>query len=166
VHDSDLGPALVALGANITLASTRGQRTLLLEEFFTLPEQDVRREYQLEADELVTELHVPAHWQGAAGSFTKIRQRGSWDHGIVTVAAVARVRGQVFEEISIVMGGVAPKPWRMAEAEELLRGQPVTDALATAAAEAALEQARPLARNGYKVGMARDAIRDAALGLV
>ncbi len=166
VHDSDLGPALVALGANITIASTRGTRTILLEDFYILPEQDLRREYTLGPDELVTELHVPNTWQGASGTYTKIRQRGSWDHGIVTVAAVARVRAGTFDDVSIVMGGIAPKPWRTREAEDLLRGQPVTEALATAAAAAALATARPLPRNGYKVDMARDAIRDATLALV
>src|SRR5207302_1312378 len=133
VHDSDLGPAMVSLGANITLASSRGTRTLPLEDFYTLPEQNLRREYQLEPDELVTELHIPKIWQGALGSYTKIRQRGSWDHGIVTVAAVAKVTNGVFDDVSIVMGGVAPKPWRVSEAEAMLRGQTVTESLAEAA---------------------------------
>ena len=64
--------------------------------------------------------------------------------------------------ISIIRGGIAPKPWPVKEAEDLLRGQPVTEALATAA----LARATPLTRNGYKVDMAKDAIRDAALALV
>jgi xanthine dehydrogenase YagS FAD-binding subunit len=166
VHDSDLGPAMVALGANITLASARGTRTLPLEDFYILPAQDVRREYLLEPDELVTELHVPARWQGATGTYVKIRQRGSWDHGIVTVAAVARARDGVFDDVSIVLGGIAPKPWRAREAEDLLRGQPVTTSLAAEAGAAALARATPLSRNGYKVPMAQDAIRDAVLALV
>jgi xanthine dehydrogenase YagS FAD-binding subunit len=165
VHDSDLGPALTALNANITLASARGTRTLPLEDFYILPEQDLRREYQLEPDELVTEIHVPTKWQGASGSYTKIRQRGSWDHGIVTVAAAAHVRGGVFQDVSIVMGGVAPKPWRIAEAEAMLRGQPVTESLAAAAGEASFAAARPMTHNAYKIPMAQSAIRDAALAL-
>jgi xanthine dehydrogenase YagS FAD-binding subunit len=166
VHDSDLGPTLVALGANITLVSPRGTRTLPLEDFYTLPVEDVRREYQLEPDELVTEIHVPTRWLGASGSYTKIRQRGSWDHGIVTVAAVARVKDGAFEDLSIVLGGIAPKPWRAKEAEDLLRGQAVSESLAADAGAAALAGARPLSRNAYKVGMARDAIRDTVLTLV
>jgi xanthine dehydrogenase YagS FAD-binding subunit len=166
VHDSDLGPALVALGANITLASARGTRTLPLEDFYLLPAQDVRREYELEADELVTELHVPTRWLGAKGTYTKIRQRGSWDHGIVTVAAAGRLKDGALDDVSIVLGGIAPKPWRAKEAEDLLRGQPLGDSLAAEAGAAALANARPLSRNAYKVGMARDAIRDAVLALV
>jgi xanthine dehydrogenase YagS FAD-binding subunit len=165
VHDSDLGPPLVALDATITLMSVRGTRTLPLEDFYILPAQDVRREYVLEPDELVTEVHVPRRFLDARGTYVKIRQRGSWDHGIVTVAAVARVRDGVFEDVSIVMGGVAPKPWRAKEAEDLLRGKAVTADLATEAGEAALAPARPLSRNGYKVGMAKEAIRDAVLAL-
>jgi xanthine dehydrogenase YagS FAD-binding subunit len=165
VHDSDLGPALVALGANITLASARGSRTLALEDFYLLPAQDVTREYQLAADELVTELHIPTHWLGAAGSYTKIRQRGSWDHGIVTVAATARLKDGAVTDASIVLGGIAPKPWRAKEAEDLLRGQPLADSLAADAGAAALANARPLSRNGYKVAMAQDAIRDTLLAL-
>ena len=165
VHDSDAGPAMVALGATITLASARGERTLPLEDFYLLPAQDVRREYQLEPGELVTELHVPTRWQGARGMYTKIRQRGPWDHGIVTVAAVADVANGVVQDASIVLGGVAPKPWRAREAEDLLRGQPLSEGLATEAGIAALAGARPLSRNGYKVPMAQDAIRDTVLAL-
>src|SRR5918912_109883 len=156
VHDSDLGPALVALIANITLASPRGTRTLALEDFYTLPAQDVTREYDLAADELVTEIHVPTRWLGAAGTYTKIRQRGSWDHGIVTVAAAGRVKDGALADVSIVLGGIAPKPWRATEAEDLLRGQPLGESLAADAGAAALANARPLSRNGYKVGMAQD----------
>jgi xanthine dehydrogenase YagS FAD-binding subunit len=166
VHESDAGPAMVALDARITIASVRGTRTLPLEDFYLLPAQDLRREYQLEPDELVTELHVPTRWLDARGTYVKIRQRGAWDHGIVTVAAVARVEEGVFQDVSIVLGGVAPKPWRAKEAEDLLRGQAVDEALATAAGAAALANARPLSRNGYKVAMAQDAIRDAVLALV
>ncbi|HEY7068179.1 MAG TPA: FAD binding domain-containing protein [Chloroflexota bacterium] len=165
VHDSDLGPALVALGANITLASARGTRTLALEDFYILPAQDVTREYDLAPDELVTEIHVPTRWLGASGTYTKIRQRGSWDHGIVTVAAVGRVRDGALADVSIVLGGIAPKPWRVTEAEDLLRGQPVQESLAADAGAAALANARPLSRNAYKVGMARDAIRDTVMSL-
>jgi xanthine dehydrogenase YagS FAD-binding subunit len=166
VHDSDLGPAMVALGANVTLASARGTRTLPLEDFYILPDQDnLQREYRLEPGELVTEVHVPARWQGATGTYVKIRQRGSWDHGIVTVAVVARLRDGVFDDVSIVLGGVALKPWRAKEAEDLLRGQAVTESLAAAAGAAALAQATPLSRNAYKIPMAQDAIRDAALAL-
>jgi xanthine dehydrogenase YagS FAD-binding subunit len=167
VHDSDLGPAMVALGANVTLVSTRGTRTLPLEDFYVLPTaQDLQREYQLEPDELVSEIQVPSRWEGAAGTYVKIRQRGSWDHGIVTVAAVARVRQGVFEDVSIVLGGVALKPWRAKEAEDALRGQRVTESLASTAAGAALASATQLPQNGYKIPMAQDAIRDAALSLV
>jgi xanthine dehydrogenase YagS FAD-binding subunit len=165
VHDSDLGPALVALGANITLASTRGTRTVPLEDFYLLPAQDVRREYDLQPDELVTEVHVPARWRDAVGTYTKIRQRGSWDHGIVTVAAVAHVKDSTLDDVSIVLGGIAPKPWRAKEAEDLLRGHPASESLAADAGAAALANARPLSRNGYKIDMARDAIRDTVLAL-
>jgi xanthine dehydrogenase YagS FAD-binding subunit len=137
IHDSDLGPALVALGANLTIAGKKGTRTVALEDFYILPEQDVTREYLLEPDELVTEVHVPVKWLGASGTYVKIRQRGSWDHGIVTVAAVARVRNDLFEDVSIVLGGVALKPWRAVEAEEALRGQRVTESLAAAAGASA-----------------------------
>jgi xanthine dehydrogenase YagS FAD-binding subunit len=166
VHDSDLGPALVALGANITLASARERGRLPSKTSTPCPSRTCTAEYQLEPDELVTEIHVPTKWQGASGSYTKIRQRGSWDHGIVTVAAAAHVRGGVFEDVSIVMGGVAPKPWRIAEAEALLRGQSVTESLATAAGDASFAAATPMTRNAYKIPMAQSAIRDAALALV
>ncbi len=126
----------------------------------------MRREYELQPDELVTEVHVPTRWLDAAGTYTKIRQRGSWDHGIVTVAAAGRVKDGALDDVSIVLGGIAPKLWRAKEAEELLRGQPLDEPLRADAGAAALAGARPPSRNAYKVDMARGAIRDAVLALV
>ena len=78
----------------------------------------------------------------------------------------AGARGRrALADISIVLGGIAPKPWRAKEAEDLLRGRPLGESLAADAGAAALANARPLSQNGYKVGMAQDAIRDTVLSL-
>jgi xanthine dehydrogenase YagS FAD-binding subunit len=64
-----------------------------------------------------------------------------------------------------VLGGIAPKPWRAKEAEDLLRGQPLGESLAADAGAAALANARPLSQNGFKINMAKDAIHDTLLAL-
>jgi len=165
VHPSDLGPALIAHGASITLQSARGSRTLALDDFFTGPEVSVTRENVLAPDEIATELRVPDRFAGGQGTYLKVRERDSWDHALVSVAAVAKLDGGTIKDIGIVLGGVAPKPWRATEAEKLLAGKTIDEDLAGQAGEAAVAGARPLKDNGFKVTMARNMVKRAVLTL-
>ena len=165
-HPSDTAPALVALGAQIKIAGPAGERTIPLEKFFVLPQVDYSRENILKPDEIVTEIQVPYPKSGSKGFYHKVRERLAWDHAIVSVATVVQSSSGVVREARVVMGGVAPIPWRAPKAEEFLRGKKLDEATAQKAGEIALEGARPLKDNGYKVKMAQDLIQRGLLASV
>jgi xanthine dehydrogenase YagS FAD-binding subunit len=159
VHPSDLAPALVALDAEVTLASLRGERSMPLERFFTLPsEGDVRRENVLLPDELVLRVAVPAPDGPVKSTYLKLRERGSYDFALASAALALRLENGVIRDARIVLGGVAPVPWRSQEAEDAVRGKPMRLDTWEAAAEAALADAEPLEDNAYKVPLAKGAI--------
>ena len=163
VHPSDLAPALVALGARIKIAGPSGEKTIPLEKFFVLPQVDYRRENILAPDEIVTEFQIPHPKAGSKGFFHKVRERQAWDHAIVSVATVVQASGGTVREARVVLGGVAPVPWRAPKAEEFLRGKAVDEATAQKAGEIALEGARPMKDNVYKIDLAKSLIQRALL---
>jgi len=122
VHPSDTAPALQALGASVRIASRSGSRTVAMEEFFVLPADDIRHENILEPGELVTEVVVPAVAAGTRSVYRKVRDRGAWDFALAGLAAVVRMDGDRVEEASLVLSGVAPRPWRAVDAERSLAG--------------------------------------------
>ena len=159
VHPSDTAPALVALNAQIKIAGPAGERTIPLEKFFVLPSVDYRRENILKPGEIVTEIFVPTPKTGSKGFYHKVRERQAWDHAIVAVATVVQSSGGVARDARLVLGGVAPIPWRVPKAESFLRGKKIDDSVAQQAGAIALEGAKPLKDNVYKVKMARDLLR-------
>jgi xanthine dehydrogenase YagS FAD-binding subunit len=159
VHPSDTAPALVALGAQIKIAAPAGEKTIPLEKFFVLPSVDYRRENILNPGEIVTEIFVPTPKAGSQGFHHKVRERLAWDHAIVAVDTIVESSGGVVRHASVVMGGVAPIPWRAVKAEEFLRGKRLDEATAKQAGEIALEGAKPLKDNVYKIKLAQELIQ-------
>jgi xanthine dehydrogenase YagS FAD-binding subunit len=166
VHPSDTAPALVALGAQIKIAGTSGEKTIPLEKFFVLPAVDYKRENILNPGEIVTELYIPTPKAGSKGFYHKIRERLAWDHAIVSIATVVESSGGMVRNARVVLGGVAPMPWRAPKAEEFLRGKKLDEANAKQAGEIALEGAKPLKDNVYKVQIAKDLIQRGLLASV
>lgn len=166
VHPSDTAPALVALGAQIKIVGPSGEKTIPLEKFFVLPSVDYKRENILTGGEIVTEIIVPAPKPGSKGFYYKVRERLAWDHAIVAVATIVESSGGVVRDARVVMGGVAPIPWRAGKAEEFLRGKAINEASAKRAGEIALEGAKPLKDNSYKIRIAQDLIQRGLLASV
>jgi xanthine dehydrogenase YagS FAD-binding subunit len=163
VHPSDLAPALVAFGARFRIASPRGERTMPADEFFVLPRQDAARENALDDDEVLAFVELPMPAGDVRSTYRKVMDREAWTHALASAAVVMRMDGDVCEEARIVLGGVAPMPWRVPAAEELLAGQRVTPELARRVGEASVEGARPLAKNAYKVPLTRRVVERAVL---
>jgi len=164
VHPSDTAPMLQALGASVRLAGPDGERTVRLEEFFQLPSDNLEGENVLGPGELVAEVLVPPA-SGTRSAYRKVRERGSWDFALASVALALRFEGERVSAAGVVLGGVAPVPWRAVAAEKALAGQPLNPATAKAAAEAAVEGAEPLAQNGYKVALVRGIVEESLLAL-
>jgi xanthine dehydrogenase YagS FAD-binding subunit len=154
---------LVALGATVELAGPRGARTVELERFFTLPsEGSVLRENVLAGDEILTRVDVPPlAGEGWRSTYLKFRERGSYDFALASVALALRMQGGTIAEARLVLGGVAPIPWRCGEAEAALAGRKVDRETCALAGERALRGAEPLEHNAYKVPLAQGLIAKA-----
>ena len=165
VHPSDAAPALMALGATVKIHGPRGGNEVVMDDFFTLPEMNIRRENILRPNEIVTELTIPKPEANSRGMYLKVRERESIDFALVSLAAQMTVVNGTCERASLVFGGVAPVPWRAVEAERYLRGRRITESRAESAAEAAVEDAAPMPNNGYKVEIAKNLVKQAVLAL-
>jgi xanthine dehydrogenase YagS FAD-binding subunit len=166
VHPSDPAAALIALGAAIRLRGSSGERTLLVEELFAEPTDKRRTETVIQPDELVLDVSLPTPSSGARSTYLKAMDRKVWAFALVGVAASLRLERRQVTDARIVLSGVAPIPWRARDAEKVLLGQDLTPELVARAAETALEGARPLEHNGYKVPLACTLVRRALTDLV
>ena len=166
VSPSDLAPALIACDAEIEIASSAGKRRMKLADLFVAPKGRERKEHALRAGELITAVRIPEKALDRRGTYLKAMERKTWSFALVSVAATARVRDGKASEVRVVLGGVAPVPWRVAAAEKSLDGTALDDNSCLAAADLLLREATPLRDNGYKVTLARELVRRALRSLV
>lgn len=164
VHPSDLATALVALNATIHYSDGHQDEDVAAEDFFTLPKADVTVENILRPNQIVTGVTVPN--TGARSVFLKFKEKETADFASAAVAISADIRGGVVYDARVVLGGVAPIPWRVPAAERLLEGKRYSDRLANQVAEAALQGAKPLPQSGYKVPLTKVIIRRALAELL
>jgi xanthine dehydrogenase YagS FAD-binding subunit len=165
VFPSDLAPMLIALDARVTISSPRGDKELPLAEFYALPAKNVRRENVLAPDELVREVKIPVAEKGTRSAYIKLKERETWDFALVSAAVRGTVSGGGLGDSAIVLGGVAPTPWRLKKTEAALKGKKLNEALIKEALRADLQEAQPLEENGYKVPLAEAAVLRALLSL-
>ena len=163
-HPSNAAVALVALDASLVLDGPKGARTVKAGDFFVPPSKDPERENQLEPGELLVEIQLPPA-PGVRSAFDSVRERAAFDWPLVANAAAIRVEGGVVKEARIVLGAVAPIPWRVPRSEQALAGKAIDDASAQAAARAAIVGAAPLSDNGYKVSLVQTLLRRTLLSL-
>jgi xanthine dehydrogenase YagS FAD-binding subunit len=166
VHPSDLAPALLALDATVRLLNPHGQRVLPLAELYALPTADRRRETILAHNELIHSIQIPRPARGDRGIYLKAMDRKAWAFALVSVAVMLRMTEGRVAAARIVLGGVAPTPWRVPAAEEALIGATVNAEQIGRAVERALAAAEPLAHNGYKVPLAQNLLRRAITTLL
>ncbi len=161
VHPSDTATALVALGASVAITGPKGTHTLPLEKFFSLPSVNVRRENVLKPDEIVTGILVPNSPVAARSVYLKFREKSSMDWAMSAAAVALHVADGKVTEARIVLGGVAPIPWRVPKAEAALKGKSPDAATLQAVADAALDGALALEHNGYKIPLTKALVRRA-----
>jgi xanthine dehydrogenase YagS FAD-binding subunit len=156
VHPSDPAVALTALDAQVEIGGAQTPRLMPIADFYVLPSERLDHETILRPGEFVSAVVLPAASAGGVQKYTKLMQRGAWDFALVSCAATKRTDG----DVRIVLGGVAPRPWRVPESleEDVAAGGLEEDTIATIA-ERALYDARPLTENGYKVKLAETLIR-------
>ena len=163
VHPSDLAPMLIALGASISVSGVEGKRVIPLEKFFTLPsEGSIRRENVLKNEEILTEIQIPASGFAARSTYLKFKERDSMDFAMASVAAAVELQeNKIIKQARLVLGGVAPIPWRVTEAEKFLTGKSLSADVLTEVARLALTGAQPLEKNAYKIPLTQTLVRRA-----
>ncbi len=165
VSPSTVAPILIAYGATVRLQGPKGERELPLEKFFITPNNESEREHDLRPNEIVTEVVIPRASDVKAAHY-EVRQKAAFDWPLAVAAVALKMDGPNVRSARVVMGHVAPVPWRSAEAEQTLASQTISEDTAQKAAAVALKDAKPLSQNGYKVQLARVAVKRAILKAV
>lgn len=158
-YPGDMANALYALDAVVKIRGIDGkERPVPVNEFHRLPGDSPEKDNILVHGELITGIEIPKNKFAARSYYLKVRDRASYAFALVAVAAALEMDGDRVKQARIVLGGVAHKPWRSAEAEKTLVGKKADKASFEAAATAALTGARPLSHNAYKIDLAERAI--------
>ena len=160
-HPSDLAPALMALGSELEIASGSGIKRVPLDKFF-LGAREVF-ETILRPDEFIIAVNVPNPPAGARMAFLKNRIRDTWDFSLSSAAVLLEILDGVCTDSRIVLGGLAPFPYRAYDAEDSLRNSRIDQDVATEAARKALRKAKGLSMNKYKLELGAVILRDAIL---
>jgi xanthine dehydrogenase YagS FAD-binding subunit len=159
-HPSDFCVPLAALDAIVEMEGRSGRREIPLEAFHRLPGNSPNGETMLQPGEMIVAVRLPpAAAQFAAHSrYLKVRDRTSYAFAIVSAAAALRLDGDTIADARLALGGVALKPWRAREAEQLLVGARAETSSFRRAGEAALAGAKPSGDNAFKIELARRAV--------
>jgi xanthine dehydrogenase YagS FAD-binding subunit len=157
-HPSDMCVALAALEAKVHVVGPAGQRVIAFADFHRLPGDQPQIDSNLKPDEIITGVELPARGFATNYTYLKIRDRLSYAFALVSVAAALELDGDRIKEARLALGGVAHKPWRNAEAEAALRGQPADQNAFTRAADLVLRGAKGFGHNDFKISLARRAI--------
>jgi xanthine dehydrogenase YagS FAD-binding subunit len=160
VHPSDVAVALVALQAQITVSGRTGNKNVKIDSFFVSPKQAVTKENILLPGEIVTEVRIPPVTGTVKSSYMKIAARGSWDFALASVAAVLQVENDSVHAARIVLGGVAPYPWRAEAVEKLVIGKKLDTSSVAEASAAAASGAFALKDNAYKLDLVKGAVEE------
>ncbi len=163
VSPSSIAPVLIAYGATITIIGANGKpRQLALEKFFVIPRAESEREHALAPNEMVAQILLPPAAGVHVASY-EIREKDAFDWPLASAAVALTLAGANVKTARIILGHVAPIPWLSEEAAQALVGKPINEQTADAAAQAAVSKAKPLSRNGYKIQLARVAVKRAIL---
>ena len=162
VHPSTLAVPIIAYGGRFRVLGPEGEREIEADKFFAMPDRNMYGETVLEPNELLTHVILPrtpnlksAHYE------VKFKQSHDWPIAMASVAL--SMSGETIQSARVVLGAVAPVPWRSPAAEAALKGKPLNAATAAEAAEAAVKNAKPMTQNAYKVQVARTALQRAIL---
>jgi xanthine dehydrogenase YagS FAD-binding subunit len=161
VHPSSLAVPVIAYGGRLRVAGPNGAREIDAGQFFQMPNQNLYGETVLQPNEIITHVLLPAPGQRSATYEVRFKQSHDWPLAAASVNLV--MSGSTVKSARVVMGAVAPIPWRAQAAEQVLAGKTITEAIATEAANAALAGARPMTGNAYKVQIAKTAVKRAIM---
>jgi xanthine dehydrogenase YagS FAD-binding subunit len=157
-HPSDMCVALAALDATVHVEGKNGKRAIPFNDFHRLPGNTPHIETDLQPDELITSIQIPAFGFAKNSLYRKVRDRASYAFALVSVAAALETENGAIKNVRLALGGMAHKPWRAFGAEKVLEGAATTAETFRRAAEAELANARGYAHNSFKIELAKRTI--------
>jgi xanthine dehydrogenase YagS FAD-binding subunit len=153
-HPSDMNVALVALDATLEIEGPNGKRELPVTELHTLPGEHPEIETTLTPGELISHVRLPPA-EGLRSAYVKARDRASFAFALASAAAVLELDGKSIRRARVAFGGVGTKPWRSAEIERALTGQPATREVFEKVASLGFADAQTTPHNAFKVQLAQ-----------
>lgn len=165
VNPSDSAPALIALDAKFVLRTPKGERVVDAEDYFIGPATDITRMNILRPGDLLTAIRIPPDWAGARFYFEKVRDRNVWDFPLMNVASAMVVTDGKIERVRLAVNAAAAHPLRLRAVEDAVRGKEPNAATGDMAGKLAIQGAKPLRFNGYKVPLMRNLVKRAIGGV-
>jgi xanthine dehydrogenase YagS FAD-binding subunit len=165
VNPSDSAPALIALDAKFVVRTPKGERVVDAEDYFIGPGTDITRMNMLRPGDLLTAIRLPADWAGTKFYFEKVRDRNVWDFPLMNVASAMVITDGKIERIRLAVNAAAARPLRLAAVEDAVRGKEPNAATGEMAGRLAVQDARPLRFNAYKIPLMRNLVKRAIGGV-
>lgn len=159
-NPSDMSVAMAALDAHVEISGPKGKKTVPVREFHRPVGKTPELDTNLQHDELITGVHLPAAAAkfAAHSYYLKARDRQSYAFALVSVAASLELDGTTIKSVAFALGGVAHKPWTSKAAEQAMIGKAANEATYKAAAEAAMQGAKGYEHNAFKIELAKQCI--------
>jgi xanthine dehydrogenase YagS FAD-binding subunit len=164
VTPSDTANALTALDASMVISRRGGERVVPAADFFIGPDRDIRRMTVVDTGEILSAIRIPGTWARAGFYFEKVADRATWDFALLSISAALKLEGGTIREARLVCGGAACVPYRLTAVEDLLAGNAPGDELAARAATLAVDGARPLNFNQFKIPLLANLVKRAIQG--
>jgi xanthine dehydrogenase YagS FAD-binding subunit len=161
VHPSDMSVAMTALDATVLVTGPKGDRRIPFADFHRLPGNTPEKDNNLNKGELILGVEIPNGPFTKNVHYLKLRDRASYAFALVSVAAALNMDGKTIKGARLAMGGVAHKPWRLAETEKSLIGKPASEETFRNAANLAMANAKGFKYNSFKIKMGANAIVEA-----
>ncbi|MDP5045118.1 MAG: xanthine dehydrogenase family protein subunit M [Leeuwenhoekiella sp.] len=163
-HPSDMSVALAALDATVTVQNQEGKsRTIPFSEFHRLPGDQPEKDTNLNTGELITAIDLPKSAYPKHYYYLKVRERSSYAFALVSAAVGLQIENNTITKAGLALGKVAHKPWKLDKVEKFLIGKKATKETFEAAADLALQDAKPLDQNEYKIELAKKTLVRALL---
>jgi xanthine dehydrogenase YagS FAD-binding subunit len=147
------------------LQTSKGQRVVDAEDYFLGPEIDITKINILQPGALLTAIRLPAAWAGAKFYFEKVRDRNVWDFPLMNVASAMVMQGNTIDRIRLAVSAVAPRPMRLKDVEDAVKGKPADATTGEMAGNLAVKDAVPLQFNAYKIPLMRNLVKRSISGV-
>jgi xanthine dehydrogenase YagS FAD-binding subunit len=152
-YPGDFAQALIALDATVEITGKVGVRNMPFADLHKVPGNSPQIETSLMPGELISSFSIQGRWPRS--TYLKVRDRQSYEFALSSAAIALDVQDGAVRDARVALGGVATIPWRAREAEVLLKGQKLDDALASKVAEAAFDRATGRKYNEFKIALGK-----------